>query len=140
MDRRKFIKQSCTLGGLTIVGGLAFLESCKKETTNTSPQGPSVNFTLDLSSPSNAVLNNPGGSLASNGVVIVNLSGSYTAVAQACTHNGCSVNYSSSGNNFVCPCHGGVFDINGGVSSGPPPAPLKKYTVTKSGTVLTIVG
>jgi Rieske Fe-S protein len=34
------------------------------------------------------------------------------------------------------PCYGGTFDANGNVTAGPPPAPLKKYPVTKSGSVL----
>ncbi|TDI85191.1 MAG: hypothetical protein E2O78_04900 [Caldithrix sp.] len=28
-----------------------------------------------------------------------------------------------------CPCHDGVFDVNGNVVSGPPPRPLQKYEV-----------
>ncbi len=43
-----------------------------------------------------------------------------------CTHLGCSVHWESSKNKFLCPCHGGQFDINGNVVGGPPPKPLKK--------------
>jgi cytochrome b6-f complex iron-sulfur subunit len=140
MDRRNFLKTSgflCTLG---VAGTAAFLESCKKQKISTTPQGPTVNFTLDLTLPANAALNTAGGSLASNGVVIANAAGTYIAVAQQCTHNGCSIGYSSSGNNFVCPCHGGTYDANGNVTSGPPPAPVKKYSVVKNGNILTISG
>jgi len=28
-----------------------------------------------------------------------------------------------------CPCHGGVFDVNGRVVEGPPPAPLYPFDV-----------
>ncbi len=140
MDRRNFFRTSFLVGGLGVAGTVAFLESCKKNNTPPSPQGPTVNFTLDLTLPANASLNNPGGSLSSNGVVIANVGGSYIAVAQSCTHNGCSVGYNSGGNNFVCPCHSGVFDTNGNVVSGPPPAPLKKYSAVKNGNILTISG
>jgi cytochrome b6-f complex iron-sulfur subunit len=122
----------CGLG----ISGIAFLQSCKKG----DPQGPTVNFTLDLSQTGNAALNNSGGSLPSNGVVVVNTGNSFTAIAQQCTHNGCSVGYTSSSNNFICPCHNGTFDINGNVTGGPPSVALKKYTVTKNGNLLKIAG
>lgn len=140
MDRRKFLRTSCALGTLGVAGAAAFIESCKKTSSSAAAQGPTVNFTLDLTQSSNAALNSSGGAVASHGVIVVNTGSSYAAVAQTCTHNGCSVGYNQSANDFVCPCHGGTFDVNGNVTSGPPPAPVKKYTVTKSGNILTIVG
>ena len=41
-----------------------------------------------------------------------------------CTHLGCHVAWDPQGQVFRCPCHGGVFDQNGAVQSGPPPEPL----------------
>lgn len=141
MDRRKFLKTSGALCGLSVVGSALLIESCKKtDTTSTTPQGPTVNFTLDLSLAANNALNSSGGAVASNGVIVVNDGGNYIAVAQACTHAGCNVGFNSGNHNFVCPCHGGTFDTSGNVTSGPPPAPLKKYTVTKSGHILTVAG
>jgi cytochrome b6-f complex iron-sulfur subunit len=140
MDRKQFLKTSCALYALGIAGTAAFIESCKKSNTSTSPQGPSVNFTLDLTQSENSSLNTVGGSVASNGVVIANSGGTYVAVAQSCTHNGCSVGYNNSHNDFECPCHGGTFDINGNVTGGPPSAPLKKYSVSKNSNILTITG
>src|ERR1035438_2230989 len=134
MHRRKFFKTSIALTGLGVVGTAAFLESCSKSNpAPATPQGPTVNFTLDLSKQANAALNTAGGSVASQGVIVANTgSNTYIALAQACTHAGCSIGYNYSQNDFVCPCHGGTFDTSGNVVSGPPPAPLKKYTVTKS--------
>ncbi|MGZ3884951.1 MAG: QcrA and Rieske domain-containing protein [Bacteroidia bacterium] len=141
MDRRKFLKATCALCAVGIGSQVVLLESCKKNTTsNSSPQGPTVNFSLDLTQSSNASLNTAGGSVASNGVVVANTGSGYVAVAQSCTHAGCSVGYNKSGNNFVCPCHNGVYDTGGKVVSGPPPAPLKSYNVTKNANSLTISG
>jgi cytochrome b6-f complex iron-sulfur subunit len=140
MDRRNFLKTSCVLYASGVAGTALFIESCKKNNTSATPQGPTVNFILDLTLPANASLNTLNGSVASNGVVVVNTGSSYIAIAQSCTHNGCSVAYNQSGNDFVCPCHGGTFDTNGNVTAGPPPAPLKKYTVVKNGNVLTVSG
>jgi cytochrome b6-f complex iron-sulfur subunit len=140
MDRKKILKTSCALYISGIAVTAAFIEGCKKNSVSTSPQGPTVNFTLDLTQSANSSLNTVGGSVASNGVVVANSGGSFVAVAQSCTHNGCSVGYSQSGNDFECPCHGGKYDTNGNVTAGPPPAPLKKYSVLKSGSNLTISG
>ncbi len=42
-----------------------------------------------------------------------------------CTHLGCLVTYRATSATFVCPCHGGVFDVrDGAVLDGPPPRPL----------------
>jgi cytochrome b6-f complex iron-sulfur subunit len=55
----------------------------------------------------------------------------YSAI---CTHLGCVVEWDQSRQFILCPCHDGRFNaINGGVISGPPPAPLPQLTVTVEG-------
>jgi menaquinol-cytochrome c reductase iron-sulfur subunit len=44
-----------------------------------------------------------------------------------CTHLGCPLGFSSGSGTFLCPCHGGSFDIEGDVLSGPPPRPMIQY-------------
>lgn len=44
-----------------------------------------------------------------------------------CTHLGCTVHWDDSKQLFLCACHGGAFDLNGKVNSGPPPRPLDRY-------------
>ncbi len=44
-----------------------------------------------------------------------------------CTHLGCPLAFSSGSATFVCPCHGGSFDVEGDVLSGPPPRPMVQY-------------
>jgi len=46
------------------------------------------------------------------------------ALESTCTHLGCRTSYDREGKRIVCPCHGGVFGLDGRVLSGPPPAPL----------------
>ncbi len=41
-----------------------------------------------------------------------------------CTHLGCAYHWNSEEDLFKCPCHNGVYDIDGKVVSGPPPRPL----------------
>lgn len=42
--------------------------------------------------------------------------GSIIAMSAACTHMGCLVQWQSIQRNFLCPCHGRVFDTYGGIS------------------------
>ena len=44
-----------------------------------------------------------------------------------CSHVGCPVSWSAPAKRFFCPCHGGVFDVDGQVLAGPPPRPLDRY-------------
>ena len=46
-----------------------------------------------------------------------------------CTHLGCSVPWDEEKNQFVCPCHGSTFSLNGEVLTAPAPRPLDIYSV-----------
>lgn len=133
MERKEFVKflvASVATGGL-----VSYLASCKKEDT-----APNVDFTLDLSDSANSALLTSGGSLVSHEVIVINNNGSYVALSDKCTHEGCAVSYNSSSKNLNCPCHGGVFSISGSVVSGPPPKALKQYSVSQNGNSLHVSG
>ena len=49
---------------------------------------------------------------------------SVRALQSTCTHLGCRTSYDRRSKRIVCPCHGGVFDVQGNVVEGPPPVPL----------------
>lgn len=51
----------------------------------------------------------------------------------ACTHLGCRIRFQEEKNRYFCPCHGGVFDSEGKVVSGPPPKPLNQHEVKSDG-------
>lgn len=54
----------------------------------------------------------------------------FVAFSAICTHAGCPVQYDQSNTQFICPCHGGVYDARTGqVLQGPPPTPLPKIPV-----------
>ncbi|HSM83568.1 MAG TPA: ubiquinol-cytochrome c reductase iron-sulfur subunit [Nodosilinea sp.] len=46
------------------------------------------------------------------------------AVSAVCTHAGCTVAWDQAQALFACPCHGGRFNPDGSVNSGPPPRGL----------------
>ncbi|MFA5354598.1 MAG: ubiquinol-cytochrome c reductase iron-sulfur subunit [Thermodesulfovibrionales bacterium] len=47
-----------------------------------------------------------------------------TIFSPVCTHLGCMVNWDSNRREFLCPCHGGRYAMDGTVLGGPPPRPL----------------
>ena len=53
----------------------------------------------------------------------------FVAMSNICTHLGCRVRWIAEKGQFLCPCHNAVFDREGNVVSGPPPAPLNRYEV-----------
>ena len=59
--------------------------------------------------------------------------GELTAFSAICTHLGCLVNFNRVKGEFICPCHGGIYDLDGNVVAGPPPAPLKRLPVKIEG-------
>jgi Rieske Fe-S protein len=46
-----------------------------------------------------------------------------------CSHLGCLVNYHKEKREFICPCHGGRYDLSGKNIAGPPPAPLTRLPI-----------
>jgi cytochrome b6-f complex iron-sulfur subunit len=69
-------------------------------------------------------------------IFLVSSSGGVIAFSAVCSHLGCLVNYHRERHEFVCPCHGGKYDLSGKNISGPPPAPLTRFPVKiQDGTV-----
>lgn len=54
----------------------------------------------------------------------------FSCLSTTCTHLGCSVRWDAGRQQFLCPCHGGVYAKDGTVVSGPPPRPLARLPVT----------
>jgi cytochrome b6-f complex iron-sulfur subunit len=62
----------------------------------------------------------------------------YIAFSRTCTHLGCLVEYSKSNLRFICPCHAGIYDLDGNVVSGPPPKPLTAIPLKIEGETIII--
>src|ERR1044072_2365250 len=59
----------------------------------------------------------------------------FIALSTRCAHLGCPVRFVRAAGNFICPCHGGVYDFEGKVIGGPTgpaaarlPAPRERGT------------
>lgn len=49
------------------------------------------------------------------------------ALSNICTHLGCPVRWQEQREEFLCPCHGGLYDVYGAVMGGPPPSDLPRF-------------
>ena len=69
-------------------------------------------------------------------IVLAKAGGEYRAVADECTHAGCSLAYDGEleGDSVTCQCHGSVSDLDTGAAIGPPATePLAVYRVRVEG-------
>jgi glycine/D-amino acid oxidase-like deaminating enzyme/nitrite reductase/ring-hydroxylating ferredoxin subunit len=57
--------------------------------------------------------------------------GEITALNPVCTHAKCIVCFNPEEKSWDCPCHGGRFDLDGKVLTGPPRTALEKIDLTK---------
>lgn len=66
-------------------------------------------------------------------IFVVRDVGGIYAMSALCTHEMCIVDYAPATNDFGCPCHGSVFDINGAVTQSPANMPLPHYACSLDG-------
>jgi Rieske Fe-S protein len=62
----------------------------------------------------------------------------FIAISTRCAHLGCPVRFVRAAGNFICPCHGGVYDFEGKVIGGPPVRPLDRFQTRVVGDTLEI--
>lgn len=145
MTRRDLIGK-VLIGGTTLIVLPTLLTSCSKDEdpvdnggNNGGGGGGGNNITVDLGNAMFAALNTTGGSVIVQGLIVANAgNGVYLALDSICTHQGCTIAYDKTNNNFPCPCHGSVFATTGAVINGPATVGVKSHAVTKNGNILTI--
>jgi cytochrome b6-f complex iron-sulfur subunit len=130
MKRRGFLKLLTSVLGLSALGAFAYplfrfllpIESgiTARKITIAKRDIP-LNLTKDLM-------------IGPTPVIIINSKErGFIAFSKICTHLGCLVKYHKDRMLFICPCHAGIFDLEGNVVSGPPPSPLQKFAVKVDG-------
>ncbi|TGE26196.1 QcrA and Rieske domain-containing protein [Hymenobacter metallicola] len=151
MDRKEFI-QLFGFGAAAVLATGCLGGCSSSKDSDPAPGGnggggsgtTDVDFTLDLTDPANAALNDPARGFvygASNKVIVAKLTnGNYIAVQAPCTHEGFTIVFEASVESFRCPSHGSMFNSDGTVANGPASRALKKYTVTRTGNSLRITG
>jgi cytochrome b6-f complex iron-sulfur subunit len=146
-SRRTFVAQ---IAGATMFGGTlgALLQGCGGVTSPSGvPALPTVNgtsasggvtLTIDATSPLSAVGSAALVQSAKGGFLVGHTAqNAFVALTAICTHETCTITGFGS-QNYVCPCHGSTFDINGRVLNGPAPSALRQYPTQFTNGVLTI--
>ncbi len=60
-------------------------------------------------------------------VFVVRVGADFKVLSNVCSHMQCPVRWVHDLNQFLCPCHGGLYDRTGLNIGGPPPKPLPEY-------------
>lgn len=145
MERRDFLSNmgitlaiACT-AGLAACGGKGD-DPAPNPNPNPNPGGGD-RLTVNLATQ----LPNINDYIISGGVVLIrlaagNVPASFSAVTSTCTHQGCTLSGFNGGKiECLSACgHGSKYNPDGTVSNGPTTTALTKYTVTISGTTLTV--
>ena len=142
MERKAFFSSLGFSAGMIFIAPV--MTACSKSETDTTTSGTTntsaVDFTLDLSSPTYSALNNNGGSVVKDNIIIARTSaGAFVALSSICTHQQYNlISFESAASRFHCPNHGSNFATDGTVINGPALTALKKYNTQLTGTNLRV--
>lgn len=139
MKRHEFVKQFA-VGGSLLVAAPFVLASCGKDDDTPEPKPiPPGGIEVDLEASAFAALKSVGGFAYQGDIIIIRQTETaYLAFSKLCTHQQCTVTYSSATGTLPCPCHGSVFTNTGAVQTGPATQSLKRYSTSVAGSKLTI--
>ena len=71
--------------------------------------------------------------LGGHKILVLKTEQGVAAFSRRCTDLGCLVSWSKEREQFLCPCHQGVYDKTGLNIAGPPPRPLDRFEIVKRG-------
>lgn len=129
MDRRRFLKSLLLLLGSTVLVSFLYPLIRFLAPPGEKEKGKKVIVNRNEVPPGSAkdiVVNNIP-------AMIINTPTGFIALSKVCTHLGCLVDYDKGKSRLLCPCHAGVYNLEGNVVSGPPPKPLQKFPLKVEG-------
>lgn len=130
MKRRRFLKFLLALFGTTSLVSLVYpllRFLAPPERTEKTKSLVLAKREIPLGEAKNIVFNNIP-------AIVLNRPGKgFIALSRVCTHLGCVVDYDEENKRLLCPCHAGIYDLEGKVVSGPPPKPLTKLPLRGEG-------
>jgi len=154
VTRRRFMTASAhTAGGIATAAftlpalGMAFGPVFEKRDAHWESVGQAIDFPDDTYIPRTLTIERGIGEVGKSTVYVRKYNkdldneikdkyNDFVAISTRCMHLGCPVRYVEASERFICPCHGGVYDIEGKVSDGPPVRPLDRfYTRVRNGNV-----
>ncbi|MEA5114357.1 MAG: Rieske 2Fe-2S domain-containing protein [Geobacteraceae bacterium] len=134
-DRRKFLKYC--LGGLAAISAAGIIYPLFRYLSPVSGQQGSAKVTV----PEGEVREGEAKFLqyaGSAAVLVRKPGGTLVALSAVCTHMGCIVQWQKDRQEFLCPCHGGRYTVDGAVIAGPPPRPLPKLPFVVGNGIITL--
>lgn len=128
--RRRFLKIMLAVLGFTAFGSLLYPLARFLSATRGEPKVKQLAFKkteIPIGAARDIVFNG-------TPVIIINRpDGGFVALSRVCTHLGCLVDYDKSKKRLLCPCHAGVYDLDGAVISGLPTRPLPEISLKIKG-------
>jgi Rieske Fe-S protein len=154
VTRRRFMTTSAhTAGGIATAAfalpalGMAFGPVFEKSAEHWESVGKAADFPDDTYTPRTLTISRGIGEVGKSTVYVRKYNpaldhevkdeyNDFVAISHRCMHLGCPVRYVEASQRFICPCHGGTYDIEGKVAGGPPVRPLDRfYTRVRNGDV-----
>lgn len=135
MERRGFLRLLLTITGLTALGSILYPLTRFVAPPLAKKSSDRLVIDKDLISEGNAkeIV------LGSTPAIVINVpERGFVVLSRVCTHLGCLVQYDKKGKRLLCPCHAGIFDLDGKVLSGPPPKQLESIPLKVEGGSLLI--
>ena len=140
MERKEFLKSLGAGAAFALI--FPCTQGCTKgPELERQPIPEGVDFTIDLSGPDGAQLQNPGDFILRNFVVVArNLEGQFIAASQVCSHQQTEeVRFvSSQGGIFQCSTHGSQFAQDGTPINTVTSNPLKVFQTVLEGDLLRV--
>jgi Rieske Fe-S protein len=134
--RRSFIKRIALIGFAVTVGGVIALREWFRSRSNPARV---IAHTDEIPVGGSLIFQYPAD--GDPCFLIRPAADSYLAFSRICTHNSCPVHYRADLNEFICPCHNGVYSASdGSVLGGPPPRPLPRIQLERRGADIIATG
>lgn len=134
--------------GVAAIGALLVDVGCQPQGSSLATASSSScggGHCIDLGDATNRDLTAAGGAMlvdtASDTIMVIRISDTQVvALSAICTHAGCPMDYRASQQLLDCGCHGSQFSTDGRVVRGPANRPVRVYTATLTGTMITVAG
>ena len=140
MERKRFLRNLGAGAAFAIV--FPCVHGCSKDSAETGlPVPTGIDFTIDLDAQEGAPLQNNGGFILKEFVVVAkNLEGQYVAASQICSHQQTEeVRFiSNDGGIYYCSTHGARFDQTGKPLNSITSNPLKIFRTELTGNILRV--
>jgi Rieske Fe-S protein len=129
-NRRNFIKKLAISGGMILASPLLKFCGDSQDNNGTEDTGTDTDYEPTLYD-----IPEDGKTLeyAGDNLIITREGKKVYALSLVCTHQQCIVNFFSSEDRFICPCHAAMYNPDGSKIQGPQPRGLDRYRVKLQG-------